>query len=466
MSDKQRSKTFREGQVSQYGIKAGRVLLVDDEPDILELLEMALLKMGLSVDKAVNLHTALDKLTAHRYDLCLTDMRMPDGNGLELVQYINQRNLDVPVAVITAHGNLENAVTALKAGAFDYLAKPLSLEQLRNLVKSALSLPQSGPSGDKLLLGHSPAMQKVRDLIERVARSQAPVHISGESGSGKELAARLIVQSGANCNQPMIAVNCGAIPENLMESEFFGYKKGAFTGADKDKEGFFQAAEGGTLFLDEVADLPLAMQVKLLRVIQEKRVRRVGTTTEEPVDVRIISATHNDLAERVKQGQFRQDLYYRLNVIPIRMPALRELRDDIPEIARKTLERLRGGSSAQFSEEALHVLQAYDFPGNVRELENIIERALALCSEGLISVQDMHLTPDASSLSEVGEVTNKYPLPDYLDLVEKRALLAALQQTNFNRTAAAKLLGLTFRTMRYRMERLGIKSPEGESDAD
>ena len=466
MSDKQRNKIFREGQASQYGVKAGRVLLVDDEPDILELLEMALLKMGLSVDKAANLHTALDKLTAHRYDLCLTDMRMPDGNGLELVQYINQRNLDVPVAVITAHGNLENAVTALKAGAFDYLAKPLSLEQLRNLVKSALSLPQSGPSGDKLLLGHSPAMQKVRDLIERVARSQAPVHISGESGSGKELAARLIVQSGANCNQPMIAVNCGAIPENLMESEFFGYKKGAFTGADKDKEGFFQAAEGGTLFLDEVADLPLAMQVKLLRVIQEKRVRRVGTTTEEPVDVRIISATHNDLAERVKQGQFRQDLYYRLNVIPIRMPALRELRDDIPEIARKTLERLRGGSSAQFSEEALHVLQAYDFPGNVRELENIIERALALCSEGLISVQDMHLTHDASSLSEVGEVTNKYPLPDYLDLVEKRALLAALQQTNFNRTAAAKLLGLTFRTMRYRMERLGIKSPEGESDAD
>lgn len=466
MSDKQRNKIFREGQASQYGVKAGRVLLVDDEPDILELLEMALLKMGLSVDKAVNLHTALDKLTAHRYDLCLTDMRMPDGNGLELVQYINQRNLDVPVAVITAHGNLENAVTALKAGAFDYLAKPLSLEQLRNLVKSALSLPQSGPSGDKLLLGHSPAMQKVRDLIERVARSQAPVHISGESGSGKELAARLIVQSGANCNQPMVAVNCGAIPENLMESEFFGYKKGAFTGADKDKEGFFQAAEGGTLFLDEVADLPLAMQVKLLRVIQEKRVRRVGTTTEEPVDVRIISATHNDLAERVKQGQFRQDLYYRLNVIPIRMPALRELRDDIPEIARKTLERLRGGFSAQFSEEALRVLQTYDFPGNVRELENIIERALALCSEGLISVQDLHLTPDASSLSEVGEVTNKYPLPDYLDLVEKRALLAALQQTNFNRTAAAKLLGLTFRTMRYRMERLGIKSPEGESDAD
>ncbi len=459
MVDKQRNKMLSTAQ-------SGRVLLVDDEPDILELLEMALLKMGLSVDKASSLQEALAKLATHQYDLCLTDMRMPDGNGLEVVQYISQRNLDVPVAVITAHGNLENAVTALKEGAFDYLAKPLSLEQLRTLVKSALSLPQPGPSGDKLLLGHSPAMRKVRDLIERVARSLAPVHISGESGSGKELAARLIVQSGSRLDQPMIAVNCGAIPENLMESEFFGYKKGAFTGADKDKEGFFQAAHGGTLFLDEVADLPLTMQVKLLRVIQEKRVRRVGATSEESVDVRIISATHKDLAELVKQGKFRQDLYYRLNVIPIRMPALRELRDDIPEIAQKTLERLRAGSSAQFSDEALHVLRKYDFPGNVRELENIIERALALCSDGLISVQDLHLTPDANSLSEVGEVTNKYPLPDYLDIVEKRALLAALQQTGFNRTAAAKLLGLTFRTMRYRMERLGIKSPDDNNDAD
>lgn len=465
MVDKQRNKIPSAVQSSQHTSKSGRVLLVDDEPDILELLEMALLKMGLSVDKAGSLAEALAKLAANQYDLCLTDMRMPDGNGLEVVKYISGHNLDVPVAVITAHGNLENAVTALKEGAFDYLAKPLSLEQLRSLVTSALSLPQLGPSGDKLLLGHSPAMQKVRDLIERVARSQAPVHVSGESGSGKELAARLIVQSGARFDQPMVAVNCGAIPENLMESEFFGYKKGAFTGADKDKEGFFQAAHGGTLFLDEVADLPLTMQVKLLRVIQEKRVRRVGATTEEPVDVRIISATHKNLAERVKQGEFRQDLYYRLNVIPIQMPALRELRDDIPEIARMTLERLRDGSSAQFAEEALRALKKYDFPGNVRELENIIERALALCSDGLITVQDLHLTPDASSLSEVGEVTNKYPLPDYLDIVEKRALLAALQQTGFNRTAAAKILGLTFRTMRYRMDRLGIKSPDDGSDA-
>ena len=466
MADKQRNRTTRDGLSEATPQKVARVLLVDDEPDILELLEMAMLKMGLEVDKAANLQEALLKLAARHYDLCLTDMRMPDGNGLEVVQYIGKHNLDVPVAVITAHGNMENAVTALKAGAFDYLAKPLSLEQLRNLVKSALSLPQPGPSVDKLLLGHSPAMQKVRDLIERVARSQAPVHISGESGSGKELAARLIVQSGARSEQPMIAVNCGAIPENLMESEFFGYKKGAFTGADKDKEGFFQAAHGGTLFLDEVADLPLAMQVKLLRVIQEKKVRRVGATIEEVVDVRIISATHNNLAERVQQGKFRQDLYYRLNVIPIRMPALRELREDVAEIAQKTLERLRQDNPARFSEEALRILQAYDFPGNVRELENIIERALALCSDGVINEQDLQLTASSKARSEVGEMTDKYPLPDYLDMVEKRALLEALQQTGFNRTAAAKLLGLTFRTMRYRMERLGIKSPDDGNDGE
>jgi two-component system response regulator PilR (NtrC family) len=442
------------------------VLLVDDEPDILELLEMTLLGMGLIVDKATGVREAISCLAARHYDLCLTDMRMPDGDGLEVVKYIAQKNLDVPVAVLTAHGNMENAITVLKAGAFDYLAKPLSLEQLRNLVKSALSLPQPGPSGDKQLLGHAPAMQKVRDLIEKVARSQAPVHISGESGSGKELAARLIVQSGARRDQPLIAVNCGAIPENLMESEFFGHKKGAFTGADKDKDGLFQAANGGTLFLDEVADLPLLMQVKLLRVIQEKRVRKVGATSEEAVDVRLISATHSDLACRVKLGQFRQDLYYRLNVIPIQMPALRELREDIPQIARQKLEQLSAGAPVRFSEEALGALQHYDFPGNVRELENIIERALALCSDDLIAVQDLHLGPVERTQFDVGEVSDKYPLPDYLDKVEKEALLEALQQTNFNRTAAAKLLGLTFRTMRYRMERLGIKSPAGTDDAD
>ncbi|HEX5338981.1 MAG TPA: sigma-54 dependent transcriptional regulator [Gallionella sp.] len=452
-------------RTDSYQAKIQQVLLVDDEPDILELLEMALLKMGLAVDRANNVREALAKLAAQRYDLCLTDMRMPDGDGLQVVQYIAGHNLDVPVAVITAHGNLENAVTALKAGAFDYLAKPVSLDQLRALVKSALSLPQA-TSGDRELLGHSPAMQKVRELIGRVARSQAPVHISGESGSGKELAARLIVQSGARRDQAMVAVNCGAIPENLMESEFFGYKKGAFTGADKDRDGFFQAAHGGTLFLDEVADLPLNMQVKLLRAIQEKRVRKVGATGEEAVDVRIISATHSDLAERVQQGKFRQDLYYRLNVIPIQMPPLRELRDDIPEIARQTLERLRGGTPARFSDEALSALQSYGFPGNVRELENVIERALALCPDGVITVPDLQLAPVEQPRAESGIPGDKCPLPEYLDRIEKQALLEALEQTGFNRTAAAKLLGLTFRTMRYRMERLGIKAPNGAGDAD
>lgn len=457
---------------SSYQTKSPCILIVDDEPDILELLEMTLLKMGLMVDRATHVAGALEKLAHRRYDLCLTDMRMSDGDGLQVVQYITQHNLDIPVAVITAHGNMENAITVLKAGAFDYLAKPVSLSQLRALVKSALSLPQAAPASDKVLLGHSPAMQKVRDLIERVARSQAPVHVSGESGSGKELAARLIVESGARSDKPMIAVNCGAIPENLMESEFFGYKKGAFTGADKDRDGFFQAAHGGTLFLDEVADLPLTMQVKLLRVIQEKRVRKVGATTEEAIDVRIISATHNDLAERVKQGKFRQDLYYRLNVIPIQMPALRELRHDIPNIATQTLLRLRGELPVEFSKNALLALQNYSFPGNVRELENVIERALALCENNVISLEDLHLAPSeptaaAPRLLEDGKFpATKYSLPDYLDEVEKQALLAALEQTGFNRTAAAKRLGLTFRTMRYRMERLGIKAPEGNNDED
>ncbi len=445
-----------------YRGKSTSVLLVDDEPDILELLELALRKMGLEVDKAVNVREALTKLAVRRYDLCLTDMRLPDGDGLQVVQHIAQHNLDVPVAVITAHGNMENAVIALKAGAFDYLSKPVSLDQLRTLVKSALNLPPVASSSGKALLGTAPAMQKVRDLIERVARSQAPVHITGESGSGKELAARLIVQSGTRRDQAMVAVNCGAIPENLMESEFFGYKKGAFTGADKDRDGFFQAAHGGTLFLDEVADLPLTMQVKLLRAIQEKRVRKVGATSEEPVDVRIISATHNDLAERVQQGKFRQDLYYRLNVIQIQMPALRELREDIINIAQQKLERLRGDAQVHFSGGAKLALQSYDFPGNVRELENIIERALALCSNEVITVQDLQLSPTERTNQEHAVPGDKYPLPDYLDRVEKQALLEALQQTGFNRTAAAKLLGLTFRTMRYRMERLGIKDPSGD----
>ncbi len=387
-------------------------------------------------------------------------MRMPDGEGLEVVRHIAERRLDVPVAVITAHGNLENAVAVLKAGAFDYLSKPVALDQLRTLVTSALRLPAANAApkeGERVLLGSSPAMAQVREMIGRVARSQAPVHISGESGSGKELAARLIVEKSARREQPFIAVNCGAIPENLMESEFFGYRKGAFTGADKDREGFFQAANQGTLLLDEVADLPMAMQVKLLRAIQEKKVRRVGATQEEPVDVRILSATHHDLAKCVQQGTFRQDLYYRLNVISIQMPSLREMREDVPEIANQILERLRGDSTVKFSAHALRELVGYDFPGNVRELENIIERALALCLNGVITPADLQLIPVQSEQGEVRTGgAGKYPLTDYLDRIEREAILEALRQTHFNRTAAAKILGVTFRALRYRMERLSI----------
>jgi two-component system response regulator PilR (NtrC family) len=444
-----------------------RVLIIDDEPDILELLELTLLRMGLEVERANNVREALRMLDNNTYNLCLTDMRMPDGEGLEVVRHIAEHNLDVPVAVITAHGNLDNAVAALKAGAFDYLSKPVALDQLRALVNAAINLPRpSGgeKKGERLLLGRSSAMEQVREMIGRVARSQAPVHISGESGSGKELAARLIVEKSGRSEGAFVAVNCGAIPENLMESEFFGYRKGAFTGADKDRDGFFQAATKGTLFLDEVADLPLAMQVKLLRVIQERKVRKVGATEEEGVDVRILSATHHDLAELVKQGKFRQDLYYRLNVIALQMPALREMREDIAEIASQLLYRLRGTDKVEFSSEALKALAQYDFPGNVRELENVIERGLALCSGNIIQPDDLQLSPaDAETSSPASGQTGKYPLTDYLDKVEREAILEALKQTGFNRTAASKILGVTFRALRYRMARLDIT---GSTDVD
>lgn len=440
-----------------------RVLVVDDEPDILELLELALLRMGLEVERANNVSEALRLLGSHSYNLCLTDMRMPDGEGLDIVRYISDHNLDVPVAVITAHGNLDNAVAALKAGAFDYLSKPVALDQLRALVNAALSLPLSSGAAQnetRVLLGRSAAMEQVRELIGRVARSQAPVHISGESGSGKELAARLIVEKSGRCEQAFVAVNCGAIPENLMESEFFGYKKGAFTGADKDRDGFFQAAANGTLFLDEVADLPLAMQVKLLRVIQERKVRKVGATEEEVADVRILSATHQNLAELVKQGKFRQDLFYRLNVIAIQMPALRDSREDIPEISGQILNRLRGKTNVVFSAGAVQALNKYDFPGNVRELENVIERGVALCSEGVIQIEDLQLSPDNVAEMSPSGLQGNYPLTDYLDRIEREAILEALKQTSFNRTAAAKILGVTFRALRHRISRLNISGPD------
>jgi two-component system response regulator PilR (NtrC family) len=439
-----------------------RVLVVDDEADIRELLDLTLARMGLDADCAANLAEARERLAGGRYQLCLTDMRLPDGEGLALVREINQSGLDLPVAVITAHGSMENAVAALKAGAFDYLSKPVSLDQLRALVRAALDLPQLpqtvAAENEAPLVGSSAAMAEVRALIERVARSQAPVYLHGESGSGKELAARMIHQQGARREHPFIAVNCGAIPESLMESEFFGYRKGAFTGADSDRDGFFQVANGGTLFLDEVADLPLSMQVKLLRAIQEKKVRKVGSSQEEPVDVRILCATHQNLRERVEEGKFRQDLFYRLNVIEVRMPALRECREDIPLLAQRIVERVArqcGQAVPRLTPAALAALQAYPFPGNVRELENIIERALALLGGDSIEVADLNLVPvtrGADSVPDAGSVA----LQDYLDEVERKVIVEALQKTGFNRTAAAKLLGVTFRSLRYRMQRLEI----------
>ncbi|TAK43890.1 MAG: sigma-54-dependent Fis family transcriptional regulator [Betaproteobacteria bacterium] len=436
-----------------------RVLVVDDEPDIRELLELTLLRMGLDVDAVGSIGAAKERLRDGQYELCLTDMRLPDGEGLELVRHIAALPIDVPVAVITAYGSAENAVAALKAGAFDYVSKPVGLEQVRALVRSALSLPERGEPASEAhaLLGTSAPLKAVRETIAKLARTQAPVYISGESGSGKELAARLIHVNGARRERPFVPVNCGAIPEPLMESEFFGYRKGAFTGAEQDREGFFQAANGGTLFLDEVAELPLAMQVKLLRAIQEKRVRKVGATQEEPVDVRIISATHQVLSALVSSGRFRQDLFYRLNVIELKMPPLRECREDIPLIAESIVERLGrqcGRAAARLAGEALGELSRYGFPGNVRELENILERALALSASDDIQVADLSLDP----LAEV-EPGAAESLPQFLDGVERRAILDALTKTDFNRTAAAKLLGITFRALRYRMQRLAIREP-------
>jgi two-component system response regulator PilR (NtrC family) len=445
-----------------------RVLIVDDEADIRELLTMTLTRMGLSVDTAGTGFEAEQQLQKHRYALCLTDMRLPDGSGLDVLDHVGRHYPHTPVAVITAFGSAENAVAALKAGAFDYIAKPVALSQLRALVHSALKLPPHPdkarkPSGNEAadspfpeLLGESALMQQTRAVIAKLARSQAPIHVRGESGSGKELAARLIHLHGPRRDKPFVPVNCGAIPEALMESEFFGYRKGAFTGADADRDGFFQAASGGTLFLDEVAELPISMQVKLLRAIQEKKVRKVGSTQEEAADVRIISATHQNLSECAEAGKFRQDLYYRLNVIELRMPALRERPEDIPLLAESILDRLAtaaGDRKPRLSERALRSLQEYPFPGNVRELENVLERALALTAADEIDAPDLHLTHAAAPAAAGAAPMN---LQDHLDRVEREAILDALEKTRFNRTAAAKLLGITFRALRYRMARLGL----------
>jgi two-component system response regulator PilR (NtrC family) len=441
--------------------------VVDDEPDIRELLELTLAKMGLGVEAVGSIAEAKERLKSERYDLCLTDMRLGDGEGLDLVRHIAALAGDLPVAVITAYGSAENAVAALKAGAFDYVSKPVGLEQLRALVKSALSLPdRAAESAGRQLLGTSAPLAQARELIAKLARTQAPVYISGESGSGKELAARLIHENGARRDKPFVPVNCGAIPETLVESELFGYRKGAFTGAAEDRDGFFQAAHGGTLFLDEVAELPLHTQVLLLRAIQERRVRKVGSTQEEPVDARIICATNQSLAGMVEAGRFRRDLYYRLNVVDLTMPPLRECREDIPLIAAQILQRLaaqNGVAAPRLSAPALEELMAYDFPGNVRELENILERALALSSAEELGPQDLALhriAPDEEESepeSEPAKASVDAPLPAYLDRLEREAILQALGKTGFNRTAAARLLGITFRQLRYRMQRLNIK---------
>ena len=456
---------------------AKHVLIVDDEADIRELLVLTLMRMGVEAESASSCQEAFARLAERSFDLCLTDMRMPDGDGLTVLNHIAERYGNTPVAVITAYGSTDNAVAALKAGAFDYLSKPIQLKQLREIITAALKLPKPSlpqrrgdssinglpgrPADDEPhLLGESAPIQRARDMISRLARSQAPVYIAGESGTGKEVAARLIHSGSARRDAPFVAVNCGAIPENLMESEFFGYRKGAFTGAESDREGFLHAAQGGTLFLDEVGDLPLLMQVKLLRVIQDKKVRKLGDTNEETVDFRIISATHKNLNDKVAAGEFRQDLFYRLNVIELKMPSLREIPEDIPFLVEQVLARLaaqNGVAVPDLGKDSLEALMEYDFPGNVRELENILERALALCDGRSIREADLHLTEahDAAAPIVAGERT--LPLHEYLDRIEREQIIKALEQTRFNKTAAAKVLGITFRSLRYRLDRLGIE---------
>ncbi|MTW10283.1 response regulator [Pseudoduganella eburnea] len=487
-----------------------RVLVVDDEADLRELLEITLLKMGLDVDSTETLQHARQLFAEKDYQLVLTDMRLPDGLGLELVRDVSASGKNIPIAVVTAFGSAENAVVALKAGAFDYVSKPVQLDQLRVLVQSALRVSDSAPAAapargqqPSRLRGNSAAIQSLRAQIARLARSMAPIAINGESGSGKELAAREIHAQSSRADKPFIAVNCGAIPEALMEAEFFGYRKGAFTGAADERDGFFQAANGGTLMLDEVADLPLAMQVKLLRAIQERRVRKIGATAEEPVDVRIISATHKNLEKLVEAGQFRQDLFYRLNVIELRLAPLRERLDDLEELTDAILARLGSFEhKAVLGPGVLDVLKSYPFPGNVRELENILERALAFSNDGVISAEDLALkggampvpapaaapgfppvqaapvapevqavepAPVASAEAAEPEAPAMPPLPvldilpsnlpAYLEAVEREIITRALGQTNYNRTQAAQLLGISFRQLRYQMQKLNIQDP-------
>ncbi|HEX8776779.1 MAG TPA: sigma-54 dependent transcriptional regulator [Rhodanobacter sp.] len=460
------------------------VLVIDDERDIRELLTITLGRMDLQVDAVGTVAEARRALADKTYELCFTDMRLPDGTGHEIVEYIAANHPDMPVAMITAYGNVDAAVNALKAGAFDFVSKPVDIQMLRQLVRTALRLAEEKRSGKaaakaggagERLIGDSSAMQLVRSTIAKLARNQAPVYIAGESGVGKELVARLIHEQGPRAPGPFVPVNCGAIPSELMESEFFGHKKGSFTGAGADKEGLFQAAHGGTLFLDEVAELPLHMQVKLLRAIQEKAVRPIGAREEVPVDVRILSATHKNLAALVEQGQFRQDLFYRINVIELRVPPLRERRGDVPLLANFILQGLArkdGGNPRQLLPEARQALESYDFPGNVRELENILERATAMCDGEHIDASDLMLPQrlprtEAAGAAAPGNAppaaaphpasaTGDGGLDDYISNLERGAIMKALEESRYNKTAAAKKLGITFRALRYKLKKLGI----------
>ena len=425
-------------------------LVIDDEPDICELLTLTLGRMDIRTATAMDVASAKALLEEQDFDICLTDMRLPDGDGLELVEWMQSHAAGVPVAVITAHGNVETAVQALKLGAFDFISKPLDLGNLRTIVENALKVRRPGDTNESKLLGDSDRMRDLREMIEKVAQSQAPVHIAGESGTGKELVARLIHDSGPRAEGPFVPVNCGAIPSELVESEFFGHRKGAFTGAVNDKAGLIQCARDGTLFLDEIADLPLAMQVKLLRVIQEKKVRPVGASQEESIDVRILSATHRNLSKMVAAGEFREDLYYRINVIELQVPALRDRGDDVLMLAEHILARL--GAPDALDDSARDVLLRYDFPGNVRELENMLERAVTLCSGGNISASDLHLREDVAE--QRPSISGR--LGDQVEDIQRQAIVEALEKTRYNKTAAAKLLGLSFRQLRYRIKKLGI----------
>ncbi len=442
---------------------AKKVLIVDDEADICELIEITLMRMDIASQSALNLIDAKLLLDTEHFDLCLTDMRLPDGNGIELVEHVQKNYNDLPIAVITAHGNMESAVKALKAGAFDFVSKPVDLQILRNLVSAATTLPEitANKETDKnriSITGDSDAVKTLLKNIAKLARNQAPVFIHGESGSGKERVARMIHQQGSRSEGPFVPVNCGAISAELMESEFFGHRKGSFTGAHSDKQGLFEAANGGTLFLDEIAELPLNMQVKLLRVIQEKAVRAVGAAQENPVDVRILSASHKNLVKLVEDGAFREDLYYRINVIELTIPSLRERKEDIPLFIEQLLNNLAkkmGMEIPSIDAEAVAALQNYHFPGNVRELENILERAIALSDNNSIATRDLHLKPITSN----GSAAAESPAVDPMDLAgqERQSIMQALEQTRWNKTAAAKLLGLSLRQLRYRLQKLNIE---------